>query len=124
MELRALSALVDHYYAVREERLAADRHAARLKEAETDLQKQLLAAMGEGSVGSVGGTGCRVTRQVKQVPTAQDWGLIYGYIVANEACDLLQKRLHEAAVRQRVEDGIHVPGVDLIEVPHLSVSKL
>lgn len=124
MELKALAALVDHYYAVREERLAADRHAARLKEGETDLQKQILDAMGEGHVGSVGGTLCRVTRQGKQVPIAQDWGLLYKFIVANDACDLLQKRLHEAACKQRYEDGIHIPGVDLIEVPHLSVSKL
>ena len=123
MDLAELGQLADRLELARAERLAADKWAASLKSAENQLLAQLIAEMEENNLSSVGGESCIVKRTVKQRAIASDWGQIYEYIRANDAFDLLHKRLTDSAVLLRKEDGVEVPGVALMDYSNITYSK-
>jgi hypothetical protein len=51
-----------------------------------------------------------------------DWEEVYKYIKANDAFDLLQRRLTETAVKLRWDDGIRLPGIETLRVYDVSIS--
>lgn len=115
--------LIDEYIEAREARLAADRVAADLDKKEKALANMLIANMrAEGNPirGTSRGT---VTMHTKIKHNATDWRALYDYIKANDAFDLLHKRITEEAVNVRKADGVVVPGVSEFEVYTLTVSN-
>ena len=124
MELMILSKLVDEYTVTRQNRLDADKHARTLKAKETELKDQLLGELITNEVGSVGGSTHTVKRQTKKKPQVAEWPEFYEFMLKEEATQLLQRRLNEGAVKEMVEDGVHIPGIEYYEVNDLSVSKL
>ena len=44
------------------------------------------------------------------------WDKIWAYVVKTKSYDLLEKRLHQAACRERYEDRKQIPGVKLFEM--------
>lgn len=124
MELDVLSNLIDEYCVTREQRLVADKEASRLKGIETTLKHRVMQEMLNHECHMVGGKYKKVTLRTKHKPTASDWSLIYDYIDKHKAPDLLQRRLAEGAINERLQDGETIPGVELIEINDLSVSKL
>ena len=124
MELAELSKLVDEYDVARTVRLAADKQAKELKSVESRLKETILNVMFDQDVGFASGLKIRVKRQTKTKHKAEDWGLFYEYVVANDAMDLLQKRLSDKAIVLRQEDDIVIPGIVAFEVNDLSVAKL
>lgn len=123
MELNELSELVDKYAETRNARLQKDKEAAELKAEENSLKDRLIDVMRDQHVSTVGGREFVVTHRVKMKPVATDWSAIYAYIRYSDAFDLLQKRLTEAAVKLRWEDGVQIPGVASYGVDELSISK-
>jgi hypothetical protein len=124
MELSELAVMADSYIIARDSRLAADKQADQLKKVEVKLKEALLDEMIHCGVSTVGGQLKRVTRRPKTRAVAGNWAEIYEFISENAAFDLLQRRLSDPAVSQRVEDGVTVPGVEFVEINDLSVSKL
>ena len=124
MELAELSALVDTFDGARQERLAADRTAKDLKGIEVKLKQEILHEMLDQDVGFAAGLNIRVKLQTKSKPQATDWDKVYQYMVMEDAMDLMQKRLHEGAIKLRLDDGIEIPGIEFYEVNDLSVGKL
>jgi methionyl-tRNA synthetase len=118
-----MSAKVDEYFQAREVRLAADKEAAKLKETETKLKDELIRALSESQLTSLGGKLARVTIQQKIKPITTSWAEVYEYIQQNQAWDLIQKRLTETAVKARWEDGIKIPGIGEFPVLDLSIAK-
>jgi acetyl-CoA carboxylase alpha subunit len=123
MTLENLSAKVDLFYATREQRLLMQRQVDRIQEQESKLKEELIRELQASKVSSIGGTLARVTIQEKIKPIAQDWAKVHAYMKENDAFDLMQRRLTEAAVKSRWEDGIIIPGVDRFIVFDLSVAK-
>lgn len=123
MDASELAGIADQYYTAREERLAADRTAAKLKEKESELKAAILAAMGTNNMSAVGGALCVLNRKEKIKPVAMDWKEVFKYMKENDAFDLVQKRLTEGAVNVRWEDGIDIPGIGSITLYDLTVSK-
>ena len=115
--------LVDEYADTREQRLALQRQVDKLDEKEKGLKAKLIESLVAASATAIGGQRMIVTLVPKEKPVAKDWKSLYAFIVANDAWDLLQKRLTETAVKARWEEGIVVPGVEKFPVNDLSISK-
>ena len=124
MELMELTRLVDEFTAARETRLQADRTAKELKKQEDLLAERIIYEGHANDVKFIGGSTHKVTIQTVIKPIVADWTTMYEYMVANDAMDLVQKRINEGAVKLRLEDGIDMPFIEHIEKNKLSVSKI
>ena len=124
MELIDLSRLVDQFGSQRDKRLAADKVAAALKKEETALKGRIIHEMIANEVGFAAGTKIRVKLKTTEKPVAYDWPAIYGYMIENDAMDIVQKRLGMAAVKERFDEGDIIPGIEFVEVNDVSVGKL
>ena len=123
MDLAELGALADRLEATRQDRLAADRIAATLKSDENKIKAEIIAEMEENNLSSVGGKVTVINRITKQRAIASDWPEIYKFIHDNDAFDLLHKRLTDAAVKVRLDDGVIVPGVTMFDYSHITYAK-
>jgi hypothetical protein len=117
-----IEALVDEYLEARNQRLTLARAVDNLEKQEAALKKLIEKEL-QGIGGDYKGDRFRVTVTEEIKPTAEDWGLVHHYIIANNAFDLLQKRLTESAVKARWEDGIAIPGIAKFPVTKLSITK-
>jgi hypothetical protein len=115
--------LVDAYIIKKAERLKADREAGKLKDEENALKKTLLEICVASGAKSLGGSKGTLNHQRKDKPTVSDWPAFYAYMAQHEAWELLQKRLGEAAVQERWEDGIVIPGVTTFPVDDFTISS-
>ena len=118
-----LNELVDEYISKRLERLEAARTVSILEEKEQAAKQAVITQMQEEKSTVFGASLGTVTLQTKVKPAAVDWVKVWQYIYDNDASDLMQRRLTEAAVKLRWEDGIEIPGVDRFTVYDLSVGK-
>lgn len=123
MNVKELAVIVDQYAKKREERLLADKVASNLKAEEEKFKGQIIAALIEGNSTTAGGKSAKVNMHKKDKPVAKEWPLLYSYIRANDAFDLLHKRLTEEAFNARKEEGIIIPGVDWFPVYSLTVAQ-
>lgn len=123
MELNAtqLADLADSYAKARDERLVKQKELAKYEETERDLKNQLIQKMVDAEVPIIGGSYATVTCKAKDVPTAEDWPTIHQFMKDNDAMDLMQKRLHEGAVKERWDDEVEIPGVGHYTVHKLSI---
>ena len=124
MELIELSVLVDNFDRKRTERLDADKVAKSLKQDEDDMSSRIIAVLYENDTYFAAGKRVRVKLNVTTKPVATDWSVIYDYMVENDAMDLVQKRLHHAAINDRLDEGEEVPGIEFVEVTKLSIGKI
>jgi hypothetical protein len=98
----------DLLYAVREERLAFQRRADRLKEAETALSDWFIENLPRSSATGVAGKRARVQIETRPIPVVDGeagWSRLHEYIVKNDAWELLQKRLGEGAAKELLDAG-------------------
>ena len=106
-----LGVLADDFEMVYQKRLAADKVAAELKTAESQLKAALIREMTDSKLSAVGGRKVRLTIEKIEIPTAQDWEKVWAHIRETGDFSLLEKRLGKAAVKERWENGEEVPGV-------------
>jgi hypothetical protein len=53
-----------------------------------------------------------------------DWVKFYAYVRRNAAFELLQRRLNESAIKERLDDKKPVPGVTIFNAKKVSCTKL
>lgn len=121
---RAMGVLADAFKAVDAERLAADKVAETLKAEATLIKLCLINAMKAADVKAIGGQTFSTALTQVDKPTVKDWPKFYEYIKANDAFELLERRVGSSAVEERWNDGVEVPGVDRFPVDKLSFTKL
>ena len=57
-----------------------------------------------------------------EVPNVTDWPALYDHILKSGSFDLLQRRITSSAWRDRVMEGLEVPGVEPFEKTTLRVT--
>jgi hypothetical protein len=124
----------DLYHDVREVRLAMQKELDELKKRETEVQEHIIANLTKGE--DTGAAGLRYRAQVvtKRKPKllgtieetgASGWDVLCSWIRKNDRFDLLQHRLNDKAAMETMEDlGRPLPGVEIINIPSLSVTKI
>lgn len=123
-DLADLKELVDSYKTTRDRRLAEQKLVDKIKEGEDFLKNKILEILRDSKAPVMGGTTHQCTRKVSNEPFAEDWELIHAHIVDTGDWDLMQKRLGEAAVKLRWDEGEEVPGVGAFPVEKLGLTKL
>jgi hypothetical protein len=101
-----------------------NKQVAEAKAQRSKVKTLVLSGMHAHGMVSVGGHIATVSRRTKRVPTVFDWDELRRYIVANEAWELLHRRVAESAVTERWDAGEVLPGINGIEVETLSVTKV
>lgn len=120
---KSLAACADLYFEVRARRSEAQRVADAIEEEEKALKAHIIKAMPQDSTG-VSGKLARVSIVPTTVVRVDDWPTLYRYIVANDAFDLLQRRVSDKAVKDRWDLQKVVPGVSPFPVTNLSINQL
>ena len=111
MDLADLKATARWYEQAKADRLAADRVARDLKTKEDEWYAALVLHCNENGGAGVDMGDVLVEYIATQEPVGEDWAAIHEYIVANDAMDLVHKRLTVTAVKLRWDDDIVIPGI-------------
>lgn len=120
---KTLAECADLLYKTRASRLAKDKEAEKLKNQETFLTNFIIDNLPKSNAEGVTGKVCRVELTRKEKPTVTDWDALYKYIKRTGAFELLQRRLTEAAIKERWEARKEVPGVGRWTDIGLSITK-
>ena len=115
--------LVDNYISTRAQRLALDRQAAEIKEAEDDLYKVIVSKMRDEGMTVLSAKNGFVKLKESEEPVPTDWPALYDYIKETGHFEFLHKRISTLAIKEHWEAGEDIPGVGTTTVFKLSVSK-
>jgi hypothetical protein len=100
-------ALLKAIFDKRTERLKLTARAAILEQEEKSLTAELAAAnVKPGIYGKFA-----LTAKSKDVPKCDDWSAFHRYVIAQNAPELLHKRLTESAIMERIDAGEIIPGI-------------
>lgn len=121
---RKLAELADAMFTLREERYALQRRVEELHKHEGEIKATLLAEI--PLTGATGVSGKLAAVKVVEKKTARvfDWTALYAHVETTGNFELLQRRVSEAAVKERWAEDEDVPGVECAQVFDLSVSKV
>lgn len=119
-----LSSLVDEYVETRAQRIALEHQAGEFKKLENKQKEAIEATLKLANLATGGSKTYRATVVPDLKPTATDWGLVYAYITAQGAWDIVQRRLTETAVKARWDEGVTIPGITKFPITKLSITKV
>lgn len=118
-----MGVLVDEYRDIKDLRLAADKVAEALRNEEQRILDHIIENVSVDEGGVVGKRFKGIITTDRK-PVVEDWEKFYAHVKKTGNFDLLQKRLSDTAVKDRLEEGKAVPGVGNILVKKLSVTKV
>jgi hypothetical protein len=114
----------DLLYRTREMRLDVERRIEKLKNLEQQLKNYFIETLPRSSATGISGAVACVRIEIKPIPQVEDWDKFYKYVHKHKAFDMLQRRLSEVAVKDRLDEGVKVPGVGIFNAKKVSVTKL
>lgn len=121
---KTLGECADLLYQTKADRLAKEHEAEALKAQETALKEHIIKTLPKSKASGVAGKKARIAVANKEVPQVEDWDALYTYVKKNNAFELLQRRLADGAVKERLEANEKVPGVKIVFIPQVSINKL
>ena len=121
---KALGACADKLFELRNKRLTEQKKVDEIAAEETALKNHIIENQPESEASGVAGKLARVTVVTKQVPQVKDWDAFYKYVKKTGSFDLMQKRLTDAAIKERWEAGKEVPGVEHFNAVSVSINKV
>lgn len=114
---------VAEWRAVRAERIAAEKAAEQIKSKELELKDFIVAAMTSQRYEGVVKEGRMTYVRQSQVPMASDRLSFENYILQTQDLSLLQFRPAVGAIRERLEAGVEVPGIVMVDTFDLGDRK-
>ncbi len=115
--------LVDEYIETREERLAMEKMVKELDEQEKALHAKIIENLrAVGSTTAAGSTHV-ANMNSKEKPRVADWTKFHAYVRKENAFSLLQRRIGDEAVQERVDAGLILPGIEFFTYRKLSIAK-
>lgn len=121
---KTMGACIDQAYQLRTERLTLQRAVDAIGDQETLMREYIINTFRKADLNGAKGKLAACGVVPKRVPSVKDWDKFYAYIHKNKAYEMLQRRVHERAWRERLDDGQTVPGVEIFDVITLSLTKL
>ena len=107
----------------RAHRLAEQKKVDELEVVEKRLKKLLMEAISATKAQSIGDKNYVYAVTSKEEPSPENWPKIYQYIQKTGSFDLLYRRLNAAAVKERWEEGVKIPGITKFPVEDISRTK-
>ena len=121
---KTLGACADQLYETRCHRLEVEREAKELCALEAALKEKIIQELPRSEASGVAGKLARVSVSLKEIPQVKDWPKFYAYVSKHKCYELLQRRLSDAAIKERLEAGEKLPGVELFKTPVVSLNKV
>lgn len=121
---KALGACADRLYELRQKRLEEQKKVDLIEAEEKALKEHIIQNLPKSEASGVAGKLARVTVVTKEIPQVEDWDAFYKYVKKTGNFDLLQRRLTDAAVKERWEAGKEIPGVKHFQVVSVSINKV
>lgn len=120
---KTLGGCADRLQALRQEKAKLNKELQALDAEYKELKEKLIQELPKSQAEGVTGRQARAKIVTKHVPSVKDWGRFYKYVARTKSFDLLQRRVSEAAVKERWEAKKQVPGVEPYQVVTVSVTK-
>lgn len=121
---KMMGACADKLFELRNKRLAGQKLVDEVEAEEKALKAYIIENLPKSEAAGITGKLARVTVVTKQVPQVKDWDVFYKYVKKTGAFDMMQKRLSDAAIKERWENGKEVPGVEHFNVVSVSINKV
>ena len=121
---KTLGGTADKLFRLRAKRLVSERRVEAMKAEERKLKSHAGELLKKDHLESARGKFATVTRNVKAIPTVEDWDALYEFIAKNDAFELLQKRPALGACRERWDNEEVIPGVKRDTLIDISVTKV
>lgn len=121
---KAIGLCADLYSDVRALRLMMEKEVAAVQARETEIKEHIIFNLSKSDDTGAAGKRYRAQIVMKEVPKLSDWSVFTQYVMDNDRFDLVQKRLGEKAVTDMWEAGVAVPGVEKMNIPNVSITKI
>jgi hypothetical protein len=116
--------VADLLYETKAQLTRANKVVEALRSRILELDKHIIDTLPMSNLTGAMGGKAKVRVISKEKPVVRDWPAFYAYVKQNDAFELLQKRLGEAAYNERLEHGEQVPGVEMFQLKEVSCTKL
>jgi hypothetical protein len=120
---KTAGACIDLLWKIEQRRAVAQRAVEEIKKEYQELENHLLNELPKDELDGAIGKLAQAKIKYTTVANAEDWDLVWKYIVRNKAFDLLYKRLNNAACRERWEAKKDIPGISAFRQISLSLTK-
>jgi len=120
---KTLGGCADKLYQLNEKKREASKKVTAIEEEIKALKEHVIESLPKSKLTGASGKLANVRVVTKAVPQVKDYDKFYNYVKENEAFDLLQRRLSEAAIKARFEEGEKIPGIDFFNVVSVSITK-
>ena len=121
---KSIGLCADLYSDVRALRLAMEKEVEAVQARESEIRNHIIDNLSKSDDTGAAGKRFRAQIVMKVTPKATDWPKIWAYIAETQRFDLVQKRLGEKAVADMWEAGEAVPGVEKMNIPTVSITKI
>lgn len=119
---RTLGACADRLLDIASIKSGFNKRQDALKEEEVAIKQHLIDNLPISEAEGVTGKRANALITRKSVPSVKDWDKFYKHILKTKDFSLMQKRLSEAAIKDRWEAKEEVPGVEAFVVVGVSVT--
>lgn len=121
---KGLGACADKLYQLKQKRLDAQKIVDAIAAEESAYKAHIIDNLPKSDASGIAGKLARVTVITKDVPQVTDWDAFYKYIVKTKDFSLLQRRVGDAAIKERWENKKEVPGVGHFNAVTISMNKV
>lgn len=121
---QTLGECADLLYDTRAQRLELQKQVDLLASHESQLKAHIIESLPKENAIGIAGKVAKVTLATKSVAQVKDWGEFYKYVQSTGEFDLMQRRVSDAAIKERWEAGDEIPGVDPFSFTTLSINKV
>lgn len=121
---KTMGTCADRLFLLRQKRLDQKKVLDELEREEKALKEHIINNLPKSDASGVSGKLARVTIVKKPIPQVKDWDAFYKYVKRTNGFDLMQRRLSDAAIKERWEEGKKIPGVESFDVISVSMNKI
>jgi len=121
---KKLAQAADMLYTKRLERLALQKQVDEIAKQEGLLREHLINNLPKSAAQGVSGQVASARIETKDIPQVSDWPKFYAYIIKEKAFDLLQRRVNETAIQERLDAKKKVPGITIFKAVKVSSTKV
>ena len=120
----AIGQCADLLYELKAQRAAAQKIVDAIDDDYTALKTHIIKNLPKSKASGVAGKIARVTIISKTCPMVKDWAIFWKHVVTTKGYDLVQRRVSDAAVAARWDDGKVVPGIEKFNITTVSLNKV
>lgn len=121
---KSIGLCADDYAAVRAIRLRMEKEVEAVKARESEIREHIISNLSKSDDTGAAGLKYRAQIVMKTKPKLSDWALLTQCVAETGRFDFLQKRLGEKAVEDMWEQGFDIPGIERMNIPDVSITKI